>query len=81
MTRRLRFDERDKTALRALADDFTIGADGEVAVVAGEMEVAIIRPADDGGAQFWLALTLPSGETLDVRIARAQLLEQLDIES
>ena len=43
------------------------------------MEVEIIRPADDGGAQFWLTITFPSGEELDVRIARAQLLEQLDI--
>ena len=45
------------------------------------MEVVMVRPADGGGARFRLTLKFPSGETLDVRIARAQLLEQLDIES
>ena len=42
MARCLRLDDRDKAALRALADDFTISADGETATVAGEMEVAIV---------------------------------------
>jgi hypothetical protein len=37
--------------------------------------------ADDGGARFRLTLKFPSDETLDVRIARVQLLQQLDIES
>ena len=71
-----RFDAQDKRALRAL-DDFTVSGDGETATVTGE----IVRPADDGGARFWLTLKFPSGETLDVRIARTQLLEQINIES
>ena len=81
MAQHIRFDDRDKAALRALDDDFTISADGETATVAGEMEVVIVRPADDGGARFWLTIRFPSGETLDVRIRRAQLLEQPDVEA
>ena len=80
MARCMQFDDQDRAALRALDDDFVISADGEVATVAGEMEVKIIRPADDGGTQFWLTIQLPGGEELDVRIRRTQLLEQLDIE-
>ena len=45
------------------------------------MEVVIVRLADDDGDRFWLTITLPGGEELDVRIQRAQLLEQLDIEA
>jgi hypothetical protein len=81
MARCMPFDKQDKRALRALDDTFTISADGETATVAGEMEVVIVRPADDGGARFWLTIRFPSGETLDVRIRRAQLLEQLDVEA
>ena len=62
MARCMRFDEQDKRALRALDSDFTISADGETATVTGEMEVKIIRPADDGGNQFWLTIQLPGGE-------------------
>ena len=46
-------------------------------MISGEMEVEIVRPADDGGAQLWLTIRFPSGEELDVRIARTQLLEEL----
>ena len=53
----------------------------EVATVVGEMEVEIVRPADDGGARFRLTLKFPNGEELEVRIARTQLLQQLDIEA
>ena len=67
MTRNMRFDEQDKAALAALDRDFVISADGETATVSGEMEVEIVRPADDGGARFWLTIRFPSGETLDVR--------------
>ena len=67
MARCTRFDDQDKAALRALDDDFTISTDGETAMVVGEMEVEIVRPADDGGARFWLTIKFPSGETLDVR--------------
>jgi hypothetical protein len=79
MARCLQLDDQDKQALRAL-DDFTI-TDGERAVISGEMEVEIVRPADDGGARFRLTIKFPSRETLDVRIARAQLLQQLDVEA
>ena len=78
---RCRLDDQDKAALHKLDDEFTISADNEVAKVVGEMEVEIIRPADDGGARFRLTLKFPGGEELEVRIARSQLLEQLDIES
>jgi hypothetical protein len=50
-------------------------------VVEGEMEVEIVRFTSDGGARLWPTIKFPSGETLDVRIARAQLLEQLDVEA
>jgi hypothetical protein len=78
MPRHMKFDAQDKAALRALDSDFVISADGETATVAGEMEVVIVRPADD---RFQLTLKFPGGETLDVRIRRAQLLEQLDVEA
>ena len=74
-----KFYRKSLQALRAL-DDFTI-TDGERAVISGEMEVEIVRPADDGGARFRLTIKFPSRETLDVRIARAQLLQQLDVEA
>ena len=57
------------------------GTDGETATVGGEMEVVIVRPPDDGGARFWLTIRLPGGEELDVQIARAQLLQQFDIDA
>jgi len=74
----MRLDAQDNAALRALDDDFTINADGETAVINGEMEIVLVRPADD---RFQLTLEFPSGETLDVRIRRAQLLEQLVVEA
>jgi hypothetical protein len=76
----MQFDTQDQAALRAL-DDFTISADGETATVAGKMEVVVVRPADDDGSRFWLTIKFPGGETLDVRIARTQLLQQLGIEA
>ena len=81
MTRNMRFDDQDKRALRALELDFTISADGETATVAGEMEIEMVRPAHDGGDQFWLTIRLPGGEELDVVIRRATLLQQLGIEA
>jgi hypothetical protein len=77
----MRLDDQDKRALHALDDTFTVNNNGEVASITGEMDVTIIRPADDGGAQFWLTLKFPSGEELDVRIRRIQLLEQLGVEA
>ena len=52
MPRHMRLDDQDKRALRALDSDFVISADGETATVTGEMEVTIIRPADDGLPDF-----------------------------
>jgi hypothetical protein len=77
----MKFDAQDQAALRALDNDFTISADGETATVTGEMEIEIIRPAHDGGDQFWLTIRLPGDEKLDVIIRRAQLLQQLDVEA
>jgi hypothetical protein len=76
---RCRLDAQDRAALRALDDGFVISADGETATVAGEMEITLVRPADDGGARFWLKITFPNNETLDVRIRRSQLLQELDV--
>ena len=81
MAKCMPFDNQDKAALRKLDDDFTFSTDGEVAAISGEMEVEIVRPADDGGAQLWLTITFPGGEKFDVKIRRAQLLEQLDVEA
>jgi hypothetical protein len=78
---RMQLDDQDKRALRALDIDFSFSGDGEIASVVGEMEVTVVRPADDDGARFLLMLQFPSGETLEVRIARAQLLEQLGVET
>ena len=33
------------------------------------------------GPPFWLTIKFPSGEEPDVRIARVQLLDQLDVEA
>lgn len=81
MARCMQFDAQDRAALRKLDDDFTFSNDGETASITGEMTVEIVRPADDGGARLWLTIRFPGGETLDVRIARSQLLQQLDVES
>jgi hypothetical protein len=78
MAKCLQFDTQDKAALRALDDGFVISADGETASITGEMQITLVRPAND---RFQLTLKFPSGEELDVRIARAQLLDQLDIEA
>ena len=80
MARCLRFDNQDRAALRAL-DDFTISGDGEIATVAGEMKVEVVRPADDGGGRLWLTIRLPGGEDLNVRIQRTALLQQCGIEA
>jgi hypothetical protein len=81
MPQHMRLDTQDKAALRKLDHDFEFNIDGERAVISGEMEVEIVRPADDGGARLWLTITFPNNETLDVRIARAQLLQELDVEA
>ena len=70
----MKFSDQDKAALAKL-DDFTISADGESATVAGDMQVVITRVED----RFQLKFRFPGGEDFDVKIARAQLLEQLNI--
>ena len=80
MARCMRFDDQDRAALRAL-DDFAISRDGEIATVAGEMKVELVRPADDGGGRLWLTIRLPGGEDLNVRIQRTALLQQCGIEA
>ena len=79
MARCMRFDDQDRAALRAL-DNFTISADGEIATVAGEMKIEMVRPVH-AGDQFWLTIRLPSGEELNAVIQRAALLQQLGIET
>lgn len=73
---RCRLDDQDKRALRKL--DFVLSADAESATIAGEMEVAVVRSAAD---RFELTITFPNGEDFLIRLARSQLLEQLDIEA
>jgi hypothetical protein len=72
----MRFDNQDEKSLRALDGGFAISTDNETAAVTGEMQVVITRPADD---RFWLRLTFPGGEVLDIRMSRTQLLEELGI--
>ena len=79
MPQHIRLYYQDRRALHALDHDFVISADGERAVISGEMEVTAVRLDDD--RFFCLTVTFPSGEELDVRVARSQLLEQLDIEA
>jgi hypothetical protein len=73
----MKFNAQDEAMLRAL-DDFEISADNETATIAGGMEVVVVRFAED---RFRLTIKFPSGETLDVRIARAQLLEELGVKA
>jgi hypothetical protein len=77
MAKCLPLDSQDQRALRALDGDFVISADGETASITGEMEVTAVRLDD---ARLQLRLKFPGGEELDVRIARAQLLQELDVE-
>lgn len=65
--------------MHALDTGFAIS--DETATVSGEMEIKVVRPADAGGHQFWLTIRFPSGEELVVRIARSQLLQELDVEA
>jgi hypothetical protein len=76
----MRFDDQDRAALRAL-DDFTISAHGEIATVAGEMKVEVVRPAYDGGARLWLTIKLPGGLGFSVMMRRADLLQQAGVEA
>ena len=80
MERHMRLDAQDRAALHALAD-FTISPDGETAMVAGEMEIEIVRLAHDGGDQLWLTITLPGGEEFAVRVFRSALLAAAGIEA
>jgi hypothetical protein len=77
MEMQMKFNAQDEAMLHALDDDFKI-SDNETAAVTGEMRVTVTRPADD---RLWLRLTFPGGEVLDIRMARAQLLEELNIKT
>jgi hypothetical protein len=76
MPQHMRFDDQDKRAFAALDADFAIS--DEVATISGQMEVEVVRLDD---ARLQLTITFPGGETLDVRIRRTQLLQQLDVEA
>ena len=52
MPRYMRLYDQDKAALRKLDNNFEFNIDGERAVISGEMEVEIVRPANDGGARL-----------------------------
>ena len=47
-------------------------------MISGEMEIEIIRPTDD---RLEMTVKFPGGEDFLIRLARAQLLDQLDIEA
>ena len=66
---------------RALLMTSRSANDGETAIILREMKVCLVRPTDDDGTRLWLMIRLPGGEELDVQIARAQLLQQLDIDA
>jgi hypothetical protein len=70
------FDAQDRRALHALDTGFAIS--DETATVSGRMEVEIVRLDD---ARLQLTIRFPGGEELDVRIARSQLLQELDVEA
>jgi hypothetical protein len=74
MADRVRFDSRDKAALRKLDTDFTIAADGEVATIAGNIEIEIVRVA---GERFQLTLNFPGGMEFPILLSRSRTLEQL----
>jgi hypothetical protein len=76
MTDRVRLDLQDKAALRALDSDFVIAADGEVATIAGDMKVEIIRVADE---RYQLAINFPGGEEFIILLSRDRTLEQLGV--
>lgn len=74
----MKFDDRDKAALRTLDGSFTFSSDGTTATVT--MEVEIVRLSEDNGAQLRLKIKFPAGGRFDVLIPRSHLLERLDID-
>ena len=72
MADRVRFDSRDKAALRKLDNDFTIDASDKVATIAGDIE--IVRVAGD---RFQLTITFPGGVEFPILLSRNQTLKQL----
>jgi hypothetical protein len=81
MAQHLQLDARDHAALRKLDPNFNFSDNNEIASVAGEMVVEVVRLVDADGTRLRMTLTFPNGEPLEVRIARSQLLEQLEIEA
>jgi hypothetical protein len=66
----------DRRALEALDGDFKIGANGERAVISGEMEIEIIRPDAD---RLELTIRFPGDERFLIRLLRTQLLHELGV--
>ena len=69
-------DPRDLAVLAALDDDFVLAEDGLSSTLTGVMKVTMVRPAAD---VFELKLELPGGEPFDVKMLRAQLMDQFSI--
>ena len=69
-------DSLDQAALRALDSDFTIDASGEVATIAGNIEIEIVRV---GGDRFQFTVTFPGGEEFLILLSRDRTLEQLGV--
>jgi hypothetical protein len=69
-------DAQDKAALYSLDSDFVIA--GDTAKVAGNLEIEVVREAQD---RLCITINFPGGEKMDVRILRVQLLRELGIES
>jgi hypothetical protein len=76
MTDRVRLDSSDKAALRALDSDFAIDAGGEIATIAGDMKVEIVRVTDE---RYQLAITFPNDQEFIILLSRSRTLEQLGV--
>jgi hypothetical protein len=74
----MKLDPQDRAAFSKLDNDFIVASDGESAKIVGEITVKMIRTTND---RLQLTLEFPGGEELIVRLARAQLLDQFDIET
>ena len=81
MASRMRLDAQDKAALRALDTDFKFNSDDTIATITGEMKLVVARTVHDSNDLYELRLDFPGGESLDIKILRARLIEQLDIEA
>jgi hypothetical protein len=76
MTDRVRLDLQDRAALRALDSDFAIDAGGEIATIAGDIKIEIIRVAGD---RFQLTITFAGDKEFLILLSRDQTLKQLGV--